>query len=146
MKCENHPDKEGVAACVSCGKILCADCRLKLVGKNYCQECADDLVTLYSDKKEVASDSKPIKAGYGKVKPQSSPAMDNSYEKARPVKKDSSNRFLLFCLIFLVVLFFIALGLYIIYLLYLAPFYGDLSNVINILLTDPQRIINFLIG
>ncbi len=127
MNCDNHPDKEGIAACISCGKILCHDCRLKLAGKNYCQECADDLVSK-ARKDEI----------YAKPTPQ-----ETSYERARsrPVER-SSNRFLLFCLIFLIVVFFIALGLYLAYLIYLAPIYGDLGNVIDILLNEPDRIIS----
>lgn len=45
MKCDKHNDKEAIAACVSCGNGVCEDCRLQLAGKNYCQECADQIVT-----------------------------------------------------------------------------------------------------
>jgi len=40
MKCINHPEKDAVAMCVSCGIGLCADCRKRENGKTYCEECA----------------------------------------------------------------------------------------------------------
>ena len=45
MKCDEHNEKDAIAACVNCGKGVCNDCRLLLAGKNYCQECADKLAT-----------------------------------------------------------------------------------------------------
>jgi hypothetical protein len=43
MKCEKHPDNETVALCVSCRTVLCDECRVQLNGKNYCQECVEDI-------------------------------------------------------------------------------------------------------
>ncbi|REE28256.1 hypothetical protein C7452_0257 [Methanothermobacter defluvii] len=43
MNCDKHPEREGVASCIICGRILCEECRLKLAGRNYCQSCADKL-------------------------------------------------------------------------------------------------------
>jgi uncharacterized membrane protein len=41
MACKNHPDRESVAACVSCGAELCAECdQAGADGKSY---CSDDL-------------------------------------------------------------------------------------------------------
>ncbi len=45
MKCAYHPDREVVGACVSCGRLICADCKVVLGGKFYCNPCADKLVT-----------------------------------------------------------------------------------------------------
>ena len=39
MKCVNHPEKDAVAMCVSCGVGVCADCRKVVHGATYCQEC-----------------------------------------------------------------------------------------------------------
>ena len=37
MPCKNHPDRESVAACVSCGAELCAECdQAGADGKSYC--------------------------------------------------------------------------------------------------------------
>lgn len=41
MKCEYHPEAEALGICVSCGRAVCADCRLMLVNRTYCQACAD---------------------------------------------------------------------------------------------------------
>lgn len=57
MKCEKHTEKEAIAACVSCGRGICEDCRLQLAGKNYCQECADKLVTEKSTHQEYINQS-----------------------------------------------------------------------------------------
>lgn len=43
MKCERHPNNDIIGICVSCKKVLCEDCRIKLNGRNYCKQCADDL-------------------------------------------------------------------------------------------------------
>jgi len=40
MKCVNHPDKDAVAMCVSCGVGLCHDCRKVVRGASFCEECA----------------------------------------------------------------------------------------------------------
>lgn len=39
MKCLNHPEKDAVSMCVSCGVGLCADCRKVVRGATYCEEC-----------------------------------------------------------------------------------------------------------
>ncbi len=44
MKCENHEKKEAVVTCSLCGTGLCQECHLKLVGRTYCQKCADEIV------------------------------------------------------------------------------------------------------
>jgi hypothetical protein len=43
MKCNQHLDKEAIAVCVSCKKFLCEDCKIKLNGRNYCNQCANEL-------------------------------------------------------------------------------------------------------
>ena len=40
MKCVNHPEKDAVSMCVSCGTGLCADCRQVVRGASYCADCA----------------------------------------------------------------------------------------------------------
>lgn len=40
MKCVNHPDKDAIGVCVSCGAGICADCRKSEHGSAYCEECA----------------------------------------------------------------------------------------------------------
>ena len=44
MKCAEHREKDAIGACVSCGRGICEDCTINLAGKNYCQDCADELV------------------------------------------------------------------------------------------------------
>jgi hypothetical protein len=52
MQCAYHPDREPVGACVSCGKLICADCKATLGGKIYCTPCADKL---FVNKEETAA-------------------------------------------------------------------------------------------
>ena len=153
MNCENHPDKEGVAACVSCGKILCEDCRLKLAGKNYCQDCADELVSAKTEKVQEEPENPPssgrIADRYQKGEYQDRYGEERHRGMPRPEPqrvetKKGSNTFLLFCVAFIVALVIIGVILYAVYIVYLAPYYGDVQNVINVLMNDPQRIINFL--
>lgn len=153
MNCENHPDKEGVAACVSCGKVLCEDCRLKLAGKNYCQECADALVagktensetpekTLKDSYMEQEFETEPEPVPYERPSSQRSRGMPHPKKEERPQK---SNTFLLFCVAFLVTIIIVGVILYAIYVVYLAPYYGDVNNLINQLLNNPRGVLNSL--
>ncbi|MFH1824969.1 MAG: PilZ domain-containing protein [Candidatus Firestonebacteria bacterium] len=44
MKCFNHVDREIDSICSICGRGVCGECKINLVGRFYCQKCADDLV------------------------------------------------------------------------------------------------------
>ena len=57
MKCAEHREKDAIGACVSCGSGICEDCTINLVGKNYCQDCADELVQEKSGHAEQKSAS-----------------------------------------------------------------------------------------
>lgn len=40
MGCKNHPETvEGLARCLRCQNLFCADCRLELGGQIYCADC-----------------------------------------------------------------------------------------------------------
>lgn len=39
MKCYIHNDRVAVASCVSCGNLICEECRVIIDGKNYCKNC-----------------------------------------------------------------------------------------------------------
>jgi len=41
MKCAYHPENDAVGACVSCGRLVCSECRTTLGGKIYCKPCAE---------------------------------------------------------------------------------------------------------
>ena len=43
--CAYHPDRDAVGACVSCGKLVCIECKTELAGKIYCNPCADSQFT-----------------------------------------------------------------------------------------------------
>jgi len=43
MDCAYHPGKEAAVACVSCGKLICLECKTELGGKNYCPPCANEI-------------------------------------------------------------------------------------------------------
>ena len=43
MNCAYHPDREVVAVCACCGKPLCAECKVLLKDKYYCNPCAKNL-------------------------------------------------------------------------------------------------------
>lgn len=151
MNCENHPDREGVAACVSCGKVICGECRLKLAGKNYCQECADDLVTgkqEYNEEPEQAIKETYMKREAERDKPENEP-YERKYTRGMPQPRKEetpkkSNTFLLFCVAFLVALIIVGVILYAAYIIYLAPQYGDVNSLINQILNNPRGVINSL--
>ena len=41
--CSYHPTREAVGSCVNCGKMVCAECKVILSEKIYCQLCANEL-------------------------------------------------------------------------------------------------------
>jgi len=71
MRCAYHPESDAVGACVRCGRLVCAECKVELQGKIYCNTCAEEIL-LDKAKREV---SKPVAAiiteentsGQGKV-------------------------------------------------------------------------------
>jgi len=44
-KCDYHPDRDVVGACVHCGRAICAECKVELDEKIYCNPCADNIFT-----------------------------------------------------------------------------------------------------
>lgn len=40
MKCANHPDRNALGYCSSCGKALCSECLVRLSTGNFCEACA----------------------------------------------------------------------------------------------------------
>ena len=65
MKCDKHPERGAIAACVRCGRGICEDCRLQLAGKNYCQECADKLVAEKQKQKPQKAVSRKVETEEG---------------------------------------------------------------------------------
>jgi hypothetical protein len=144
-----------VALCVSCGKELCAECRLKLAGKNYCQDCADKLVAGKSEPSEKSEKRDSTESFHRRpmaretlkdkyVEKESHSNRKNQSINEIPKKSHGSNRILIFCIAFVLALFIIGLVLYVVYLIYLAPHYGDLQNLMQILSSDPQSVLNYL--
>jgi len=52
-KCAYHPNRDAVGTCVSCGRLVCDECKAALGGKIYCNPCADKM--LVSKTEAVAS-------------------------------------------------------------------------------------------
>ena len=44
MKCAYHPEVDAVGACVNCGRLVCAECKVELEGKIYCNPCAERIL------------------------------------------------------------------------------------------------------
>lgn len=41
VHCPLHPDREGVGICVSCRRVVCADCATRVDGINHCKSCLE---------------------------------------------------------------------------------------------------------
>jgi len=41
MQCDNHPDKDAIGACVSCGKGVCSLCKISFDGLIHCRQCVE---------------------------------------------------------------------------------------------------------
>lgn len=55
MKCEKHPEKEAIATCSECGRGVCKNCKIELIGENFCQECAD---RIFSENEQIITEQK----------------------------------------------------------------------------------------
>ena len=42
MHCATHPDRPAVGACVSCGHMVCAECKVEVDDRIYCKSCVAD--------------------------------------------------------------------------------------------------------
>ena len=42
--CAYHPERDAVGACVSCGKLICEECKKTIGGKIYCESCSKSVV------------------------------------------------------------------------------------------------------
>jgi len=45
--CSRHPESPAVARCVNCGRFACPVCRVLLVSRNYCVDCAAQRLAAY---------------------------------------------------------------------------------------------------
>ncbi len=41
MKCAIHYDRDAVGACVSCGRLVCTECKISIDGQIYCNQCVE---------------------------------------------------------------------------------------------------------
>ncbi len=48
MNCAYHSDREPVGACVSCGKLICAECKTVMRDKIYCNPCAEKIFVMHT--------------------------------------------------------------------------------------------------
>ena len=42
--CAYHPERDTVGACISCGKLICEECKKTIGGKIYCNPCSMSVV------------------------------------------------------------------------------------------------------
>jgi hypothetical protein len=42
-RCPKHPEGAVVGVCMSCGRLVCPECRTRVDGRNVCPECAADM-------------------------------------------------------------------------------------------------------
>ena len=47
MNCLKHENREAIAMCVKCHKLICEECAVKINNKYYCKECISEM---YSNK------------------------------------------------------------------------------------------------
>jgi hypothetical protein len=43
MNCYIHPERESESTCAACGKPVCPECKVTLVGRVYCNPCAEKM-------------------------------------------------------------------------------------------------------
>jgi uncharacterized integral membrane protein len=79
MKCAYHPDREPVGACVSCGKLICVECKTEIAGKMYCNPCVEKM---FNEDKPAAATAAATTAA---VTAKESPKARKKEEKEEPV-------------------------------------------------------------
>ena len=42
MNCKNHPDRPAVGACVTCGHMVCEECKVEIDDKIHCKSCVSE--------------------------------------------------------------------------------------------------------
>lgn len=90
MNCQNHLNKESVATCVVCGKLVCNECRLKIAGKDYCKECVTEIVATEAPKRNKLQ--KPLKNKPNKeIEEKYEKYLDNLYYNEDEIANDKKN-------------------------------------------------------
>lgn len=56
MICAYHPEADAVGACVQCRRFVCAECKVELEGKIYCNPCAEELLSAKAQVEEGKPD------------------------------------------------------------------------------------------
>ena len=56
MNCHYHEDREAAGACVSCGRLICLECKVVIRDRFHCNACAD---RIYAGMTVPARESKP---------------------------------------------------------------------------------------
>lgn len=41
MKCAIHYDRDAAGACISCGRLVCSECKTSIDGQIYCNQCVE---------------------------------------------------------------------------------------------------------
>ncbi|MDD5311739.1 MAG: B-box zinc finger protein [Dehalococcoidia bacterium] len=41
MKCSIHPDRDAIGACLSCGRLVCPECKVSAANQIYCNPCIE---------------------------------------------------------------------------------------------------------
>jgi hypothetical protein len=59
VTCAYHKKVDAAGACVSCGKLVCEECKVNLKGKIYCNPCVEEL---FAEKAGAAASAAPATA------------------------------------------------------------------------------------
>jgi membrane protease YdiL (CAAX protease family) len=59
--CSRHPESPATARCMNCGRYTCPVCRVLLVGRNYCIDCAAQRLTAYPPGVPYSAPARPAR-------------------------------------------------------------------------------------
>jgi DNA-directed RNA polymerase subunit RPC12/RpoP len=122
MDCAYHPDREPVGACVSCGKLICVECKTVMKEKIYCNPCAERIFIknvpdeLPEEPKSTAKKQEFAKREDVTITPDTSEQTSKG-KKPDQTKKTQPNRKKLGIIVFGIVLLLCILG-FIIYTIF----------------------------
>lgn len=56
VRCAYHPEVDAAGACVGCGRLICAECKVEVGGKFYCNPCIEKMLSEKAETKPAKSE------------------------------------------------------------------------------------------
>ena len=110
MNCAYHSDREPVGACVSCGKLICVECKTVIKDKIYCNPCVEKIFAQRSpdeiteERKSTAKQQEYTKSEDKVIEPDKieTPSKDKKTDQIKKTQRNWKKRIIILFVIVLV--------------------------------------------